>query len=244
MLIFSLFFGATSTTSTDIRKSNKVSIDMGLKKNDQSLKLLELFPLKMYFVITLLLLLPAFYHAQSCTPTGRCNGPIRIRKEVREMKADGDLDSFINAFKTLATNGVLANYVNLHNSQSMNRNQVIHNNPMFLPFHRWLLWSFENDLIAHGAKYIPYWYSPVDSSNVLNSPILQSDYFGSNSKNDGTIIDGPFRQGSFLNSFGRPLLRGIGTDFRNPPALFYQQLIDNVVIRSGGNFRAFNEFCL
>lgn len=64
-----------------------------------------------------------------------CSG-ITIRKEVRQMKADGDWDGFVKAFKTLNTNGVLQKYVELHSANPDGYWSYAHGTQNFLVWHR------------------------------------------------------------------------------------------------------------
>lgn len=81
-----------------------------------------------------------------------------VRKEVREMKADGDWDGYVTAFKTMATDGSLAEYINIHHSWGGQWHHI-HATSRFLPWHRAYIKFFEIELQARGAKYLPYWDS-------------------------------------------------------------------------------------
>jgi hypothetical protein len=91
------------------------------------------------------------------------------RKEVREMKADGDWEGFVRAFKNLARDGTLSRFINdhiriLHALSLFNHFTYCivnwthaHFTSYFLPWHRAYLKHFEIELQKRGAKYLPYW---------------------------------------------------------------------------------------
>jgi hypothetical protein len=61
-------------------------------------------------IIILIIALLALCRSQDCTGTTQ-------RKEVREMKAEGNFELFVTAFKTMSTDGTLASLVNIHVNQ-------------------------------------------------------------------------------------------------------------------------------
>lgn len=81
-----------------------------------------------------------------------CDGRWVIRKEIRQMKQDGDFDGFVKAFKQMATDGSLQQLVTWHKYQGT---RYMHGqNPRFLPWHRIYLNKFEEELTKRGAKYL------------------------------------------------------------------------------------------
>lgn len=69
------------------------------------------------------------------------------------MKQDGDLEGFINAFKKMATDGGLTNFIKIH----VDFFDAVHFKPKFLTWHCVYLKFFEIELQKRGAKYLPYW---------------------------------------------------------------------------------------
>ncbi|KAJ3221078.1 hypothetical protein HK099_003795 [Clydaea vesicula] len=152
--------------------------------------------------------------------TLRCSGRT-ARKEVRQMKQDGDWDAFIGAYMSLVSDGTLASYVNQH-VQSWG---FAHFNAHFLPYHRIFLKKFEEDLQSRGARYLPYWDSSADSQDLLNSQILTAEFFGKLAS-DGTIQDGPFSRGNYSTPVdGLPLTRG----YKEGDTLYAFPLIQNAI---------------
>ncbi|KAJ3382053.1 hypothetical protein HDU92_004980 [Lobulomyces angularis] len=132
-----------------------------------------------------------------------CSGQT-IRKEVRQMKKDGDWEAFVSAYKSMVADGTLSNWVNQH----VNSWDFAHFNAHFLPYHRIFLKKFEQDLQARGAKYLPYWDSSADSQDLTNSQIFSAEFFGTLAT-DGTIENGPFSRGNYSTPTGGfPLVRG------------------------------------
>jgi tyrosinase len=163
--------------------------------------------------------------ADSVSTTGHTCAVTIHRQEVREMST-ADWESFVAAFKAMNQDGSLAKYVNWH---KMAWTQY-HWNSKFLPFHRNCLQEFERDLIEHGAAYLPYWDSTLDSQHPSSSPLLKESYFGAN---DGMyIVDGPFARTAPMSYTaavgGRPIIREYG---RRTGAFYAQSLIDNEMNR-------------
>lgn len=86
----------------------------------------------------------------------QCSGT-SFRKEVRDMASDGQLQSFVTAFKQLATDGTLAKFVNWHSPNKGGYWDFAHFTPRFLPWHRLFIKEFEKALVNAGAPYLPYW---------------------------------------------------------------------------------------
>lgn len=86
----------------------------------------------------------------------------RVRKEVREMKKDGDFEGFVKAFNQLLVEGEMGKFESIH----VNDWDYKHMSPRFLPWHRMFLHDLEEKLIARGAKYLPYWDWYLSSTNA------------------------------------------------------------------------------
>ena len=113
---------------------------------------------------------------------------IIYRKEIRHMYKDNQLNLFVDAFKTMASDGSLAKLIQIHGDYWSHA----HFNPRFLPWHRIYLLEFERELIKRGSPYLPYWDWSLDSQDPLHSIILSEYFFGKNDQLTGEIIDGPF----------------------------------------------------
>jgi tyrosinase len=90
------------------------------------------------------------------------------------------------------TPGQLSFYENL--AERHNRlNDVIHNDPIFLPWHRYFLYDLEYKLQDYGPITIPYWQWDYDSQAPELSPIWRSDAFGGNGRGSNACVqDGYF----------------------------------------------------
>ncbi|KAM0228848.1 hypothetical protein ACHAP5_011828 [Fusarium lateritium] len=80
----------------------------------------------------------------------------------------------------------------------------VHGVGVFLPWHRYAIWTFES-VLREECNYTgsqPYWDwtldNPVSNGSLFESPILKA--FGANgSATDGCVEDGPFTGDTFLN---------------------------------------------
>lgn len=115
----------------------------------------------------------------------QCSG-VTYRKEVRQMRAEGQFDLFVNAFKALAADGTLDKFTQWHGPQGYW--SYSHFSPRFLPWHRIYLKEFEKALQAKGCPYLPYWDWSLDSQNPGSSPILGPDYCGSPSADFTRVV--------------------------------------------------------
>jgi tyrosinase len=121
--------------------------------------------------------------------------------------------NFVDAVKTLkqtyhdgATISIYDEYVHVHMMGMQNTH--IHEGPIFFPWHRVLLRSFELELQAINPRVtLPYWDFSVD--NQPDSSLWASDFMGGDgdpSDNDA-VQDGPFRKGQWKLLFDGPNLR-------------------------------------
>ena len=169
--------------------------------------------------------------------SGFCTGPSTYRKEVRQMKADGDLDKFTSAFAQLAANGVLLKYVNWHGPSPGYWN-FAHFNPMFLPFHRCYLKELEKELQALGCPYLPYWDSAIDANQPWLSPILTGEYFGTIDDTTKLVIDGPFANNVYTAPTGGPLKRDYPK--RGRTSAFYSHVLTDRILNNAPDFSNFS----
>ena len=123
-----------------------------------------------------------FYNCSGATTTRR--------KEVRQMKADGDWAAFVRAFQTVQSKGILESFVDLHSPSEYW--SYAHNSSLFLLFYRVYIRKFERALQDEGAAYLPYWnwystpnlqrplsiHRAIDALNPWRSPVLSKDFFG------------------------------------------------------------------
>ncbi|KAK7911869.1 Tyrosinase-like protein 1 [Apiospora marii] len=86
-------------------------------------------------------------------------------------------------------------FVRLHQAWTPN----IHNNDMFLIWHRYFVWSFEQALRKEcglAVDALPWWDETRDAGRFAAAPVFTGEYFGSLPKGNGTagtcITDGRF----------------------------------------------------
>jgi hypothetical protein len=109
----------------------------------------------------------------------------RQRKEIRNLTSV-ELSYFNKNFVSLYNNTDFKNFVKLHSDLF----PLIHNTPIFLPFHRLYLQEFE-DRFMNNSFGVPWIDWGIDAKNVSGSIVFTSDYFGSNDQ-DGKIINSVF----------------------------------------------------
>ncbi|KAJ1302867.1 hypothetical protein OPQ81_003167 [Rhizoctonia solani] len=148
------------------------------------------------------------------SPVARsCSSPY-VRKEWRELSSV-EQANFIAAVKclgekphsTLVPTGFTSGIVDPNPSSSryddfvyahMDTNIKDHFTGLFLPWHRWYLTAFENELrsVCNYAGYLPYWDWSLDSSAVTASPVFSpstTNGFGSfGIAPEYRVTDGPF----------------------------------------------------
>lgn len=86
-------------------------------------------------------------------------------------------------------------FVRLHQAWTPN----IHNNDLFLIWHRYFVWAFEQALrneCGFNEAGLPWWDETRDAGRFAASPVFTAEYFGSLPKGNGTagtcITDGRF----------------------------------------------------
>ncbi|KAH7014061.1 hypothetical protein B0J12DRAFT_635931 [Macrophomina phaseolina] len=175
----------------------------------------------MYFSIRILTLFVAAAHPllAAALPLDeqvscKCSEP-RIRKEWRTL-SNSEQDAYINAIQCLkdAPSKGTKFYEDLRNryddfvASHINATRAslygVHSVGVFLPWHRYAIWTFESALRSEcnytGAQ--PYWDwtldGPASNRSLLASPVLQA-FGGNGSATTGCVEDGPFTGGTFLN---------------------------------------------
>jgi hypothetical protein len=111
------------------------------------------------------------------------NYEIEMLKIRRDIYTLNDIQTFISSLNEMKDNGKYEKYGELH----ANIFENVHNNYFFLPWHRWFLIQFENEL----GMPIPFWNSSIDSGNEINSNIWT--IFGSLGNDDTHCINGSFQ---------------------------------------------------
>lgn len=153
------------------------------------------------------------------------------RKNIRSLTS-AEKTAFVNAVKTIKSNGTYDQYVLMHANTPMTE---IHRCPSFLPWHRQFILDFEKHLQAASGDSdmaLPYWDWAQDMRDLANGTfsdleeavIWQDDLLGGNGDPaDGNIVKtGPFRQGEWetINDDGSSrgsLIRRMGVDVPDLP---------------------------
>ncbi|KAL3899721.1 MAG: hypothetical protein SGCHY_001840 [Lobulomycetales sp.] len=160
----------------------------------------------------------------------QCNGPLRVRKEWRELDATEKSD-FFNAVNALKTSNGYEKYTTMHR----NFFGAAHNKAVFLPWHRKMLADFEADLTRVAGKqiHLPYWDWTVNSQNPEQSEVLHSNAFGTGGTGPNLCItDGAFA--NWRNEDGSCLRRGYGRTGK--VAAFYSEEVVNNAVQTSSNF--------
>ncbi|CAB9505659.1 Hemocyanin, beta-C chain unit [Seminavis robusta] len=131
-----------------------------------------------YFHCCLLFLLPAFCQAQ-------CG--VSRRRPWRSLSC-GEQDQFLNALRALKASGVYDDIARVH----WLTGGAAHNVPAFLPWHRYYLWVFEQQLqrASGTCVTVPFWdWERPDSLET----VFRGGTFGS--QNGGGCVDSGVSQG-------------------------------------------------
>lgn len=134
-------------------------------------------------------------------------GTLRIRQNVKDIGAAGR-QLFVDAVKelkkagtnkgTTAINNRYDEYVQLHDTFCE------HFNGAFLPWHRKMLWEFEEDVRALGGKFkdftLPYWDSTMDDFPADLAMAGDNAFMGPNGNAAmmRTVTEGPFKKGDWV----------------------------------------------
>jgi tyrosinase len=96
-----------------------------------------------------------------------------LRKNYNVM-SDDQKQRFVNAFEQLNTSRVVSRFADIHDT---NFGRGIHGTSHFLPWHREMLYRFEQELQrVDSSLTIPYWDSSVDNKSY--SPLWAWDFLG------------------------------------------------------------------
>jgi len=146
--------------------------------------------------------------AKPATPaSATCTNP-RTRPEW-ETLGDSDKQAFVDAIKCLMKKpasgqfrGAQSRYedvVTLHQTFT----PQVHNNDIFLLWHRYLLWSFENILQTECgySRSMPWWDEAKWAGNFQSSSVFSAKYFGGLT-NGGCVTNGQFNSTSTTAHIG------------------------------------------
>jgi hypothetical protein len=98
-----------------------------------------------------------------------------LRMNYRYM-IDDPKKRFVNALKTLKQKGVVDNFAKIHGNYF---DSGIHRTSHFLPWHREMLYRFEQELQkVDPSVTIPYWESPLDNNTSDTSFWTRADFLG------------------------------------------------------------------
>jgi Malectin domain/Common central domain of tyrosinase len=128
------------------------------------------------------------------TPAATCDGlGIVTRKDIRDF-SQTEWTNYVNAWKALGAraSGKVQSGINLNAVEWLSQahlESALHNQPLFLVWHRVMLWEFDKALhsVAPGVRQ-PYFDWSTASSNLFGSSIFGSSRYGGN---------GPVTGGSF-----------------------------------------------
>jgi hypothetical protein len=114
----------------------------------------------------------------------QCN--IKDRREIRNLTFI-ELNEFKNTFVNLYKSIEFKHFIEAHSTFF----PLIHNSPVFLPFHRIYIQQFELRFMSNLSFGVPYIDWAIDAKNVSNSIIFTENFFGQNDQ-DGNIINSNF----------------------------------------------------
>lgn len=122
----------------------------------------------------------------------QCLGHVEVRKNLRDM-SPGELDRYFGAVKKLNEGPKPTRwdmYANIHQQQY----SKIHSTPLFLAWHRMMLYAIERDLRVHEPNVtIPYWDWTSFAQNPRSDPVFNQRLFGSNGHvKTSCVSDGAF----------------------------------------------------
>ncbi|KAI9598752.1 hypothetical protein BDF19DRAFT_382355, partial [Syncephalis fuscata] len=118
---------------------------------------------------------------------------IYVRRELRDLSSE-EWRIFVDAVKQLMNDKKPSPYDNLA-KQHIEHQSECHGTPIFLPWHRAFLKTFELELQSKvPGCVVPYWDWSADSQSPHNSEVLSEKYLGGNgSGKDNCVGDSPFR---------------------------------------------------
>lgn len=140
-----------------------------------------------------------------------------VRRSIYSLSPT-ELQRLAAAFNTLKSNGTYQRFANTHmqamntftppNDPSTFRNAA-HRGPAFLPWHRGLVWEFEQELRkVDPTVSLPYWPFEQDASTANAGQIprlFSAAYIGSdgNRNQSNRVTDGPFASWGIIRMIGR-----------------------------------------
>lgn len=133
-------------------------------------------------LLALRLLLVVFLLATSFCRAQRCG--TSQRRPWRALSC-AEQDQFLNAVLALKQSGVYDELAQVH----WQTGSAAHQRPEFLPWHRYYIWIFEQQLqaVSNSCITIPYWDWEREGSSL--DTILKASTFGSED-NGGCVADG------------------------------------------------------
>ncbi|KAI0225895.1 hypothetical protein L0F63_006452, partial [Massospora cicadina] len=130
----------------------------------------------------------------TCRILPECSGKMQIRKNLRDMNKV-EIERYFSAVKKLNSGTRPTRwdmYANIHKQHY----QVVHNSPIFLAWHRMMLFAIERDLQVHDPNVtIPYWDWTLFSQRPQRDPVLSDRLFGGNgNRRTGCLVNGQFKK--------------------------------------------------
>ncbi|KAI9226134.1 MAG: hypothetical protein DHS80DRAFT_19236, partial [Piptocephalis tieghemiana] len=129
--------------------------------------------------------------------SGRCApGGLGQRKEIRSLTQE-ERQRFITALHTIKQSGIYDTFTQFHLDNKLR----VHNQAVFLPWHRVYVRSFELALQQVDSRiWLPYWEWPLDSQAPEQSAIFTAAFMGGNGRaSDSCVMDGPFANWTMAN---------------------------------------------
>lgn len=122
----------------------------------------------------------------AATPTASCPGNPNVRTEWDDY-SDSDRHAWVDAIKCLMKKPSSGNYANAANryedivSVHQTMTSTIHGNNVFLLWHRYYLWTFEQILRDECGfdRAMPWWDETKDAGAFNQSSLFTPDFFGS-----------------------------------------------------------------
>ena len=104
----------------------------------------------------------------------------KMRKDFNDLTAE-EKTSFADAMNWMQAQGRIRKFADGHSKMA----DQIHWVPQFLPWHRWMLWQFEQELMYFDPDVrLPYWDTSRDENCDFESGMLR-DFFGGRENKPG-----------------------------------------------------------
>ncbi|KAI8870078.1 Di-copper centre-containing protein [Ramicandelaber brevisporus] len=140
-----------------------------------------------------------------------CPNGVQVRREIRTL-TPAERDRFWNAVRTIRDNGQLEHLTKIHNEYQ----EIVHNNANFLPWHRALVYFFQELIYSAGGGTIPYWQWGWDYQNPGQSAVLK-DWMAGGDGRGGCVRDGPMAGMSYRYPSTHCLVRQFANGGAIPP---------------------------